>query len=261
MRSYYDMLRLIMTYGTTIRPRGLECKEIGDLQIVIDPMFPFTTFLHRKYDVNYFKKEFCWKLTANKYDTTIQQHAAMWKSVINPDMTYNSQYGQFWFGPSGYNVWDVVTELIRDPHSRKAVIPMFNVSHTAPYVVDTVCTEAVGFRIRNEELHMSVHMRSSDVIFGLGTDIPTFALLYRLVLGLLQPNIPLEDGSITITAMSSHIYSRHYDMAQKILDDPTYDPIEMPYCTCAEAMRIIASRGKKELLTNAGALGRWLVCD
>ena len=258
MKSYLDMLRLIMTYGTTIRPRGLECKEIGDLQIVINPMFPFTTFLHRNYLVDYFKHEMLWKLTANKYDKSIQQYARMWKEIINPDNTYNSNYGQYWFGPSGYNIWDAVSELLRDPESRKAVIPMYNVSHTAPHVVDTVCTEAVGFRVRNNELHMSVHMRSSDAIFGLSTDIPTFACLYRLVLGLLQPNIPLEDGTITITAMSSHIYSRHYDMVAKILEDPTYDSIEMPYCTCAEAMKIIASRGKKEILETTGPLGRWL---
>ena len=254
---YLQMYHDIMTYGTVITPRGLNCREVGDLQLIVDPQYPFMTFLHRNYLVEYFKHEMMWKLTADKYNKSIQKYARMWEDVINPDGTYNSNYGQFFFGP-GYNVFDVVTELIRDPDSRKAVIPMLNVSHTAPHVVDTVCTEAVGFRVRSGKLDCSVHMRSSDVVFGLATDIPTFSFLYRLVLGLLESSMSLVLGTITITAMSSHIYSRHYEMVQKILDDPTYDPIGMPYCSCAEAMKIIASRGKKDVLMNAGPLGRWM---
>ena len=260
MNSYLTLLRQIMKYGVDINPRGLECKEISDFPLTLYPNHPFTTFIHRKYDVSYFKKEMRWKLTANKYDTSIQESATLWKVIINPDHTYNSNYGQYWFGPSGYNIWDVVMELMRDPDSRKAVIPMLNVSHTAPHVVDTVCTEAVGFRIRNGQLAMSVHMRSSDVIWGLGTDIPTFAFLFRLVKGLLS-SMWINDDLITITSMSSHIYSRHYEMVNKILDDPSYEAIEMPYCNCHEAMRIIASRGRKEILQTAGELGEWLICD
>jgi thymidylate synthase len=251
------MLSNIMTNGKTIKPRGLECKEIEDLQLQVDPDYPFMTFKHRKYDVDYFKKEMMWKLGANKYDTSIQNHAKLWKEIINPDGTYNSNYGQFFFGP-GHNIWDVVTELIRDPDSRKAVIPMLNVSHMAPHVIDTVCTESVGFKIRDNKLNCSVHMRSSDVIFGLGTDIPTFAFLYRLVLGLLRSNRSIIKGKITITAMSSHIYSRHYEMVANIFDDSEYIENIMPYCNFPEVMKIIASRGKEEILEESGLLGEWL---
>lgn len=257
--NYLGMLQRIMIAGNTVKPRGLECKEIEDLQLQINPEYPFMTFKHRKYDVSYFKKEMIWKLTANKYDTSIQDHAKLWKQIINPDGTYNSNYGQFFFGP-GHNIWDVVTELIRDPDSRKSVIPMLAIAHMAPHVIDTVCTESVGFKIRLGELNCSVHMRSSDVIFGLGTDIPTFAFLYRLVLGLLSSDMDLSKGTITITAMSSHIYSRHYGMVTKILEDPEYDSVSMPYCNCSEAMKIIASRGRSDILKKSGELGVWL-CD
>ena len=145
----------------------------------------------------------------------------MWKKVINPDETYNSNYGQYWFGEQ-HGIWNVVTELIRDQWSRKAVIPMLKASHMSPQTIDTVCTECVGFKIRpglagKLVLNMSVHMRSSDVIFGLGTDIPTFAFLYRLVFGLLMPHYMIYKGQITVTAMSSHIYDRHFEMAINII--------------------------------------------
>lgn len=265
--NYLKMLQTIMRYGSSICPRGLDCKEVEDLQLVVDPCFPFLTYKMRNYDVSYFKKEMMWKLGANKYDRSIQDHAKLWKQVINPDQTYNSNYGQYWFGEQ-HGIWDVVTELLRDHDSRKAIIPMLNKSHMSPQTVDTVCTECVGFRLRpymdGYKLNMSVHMRSSDVIFGLGTDVPTFSFLYRLVFGIVAEAIQIpmyfSEGRITITSMSSHVYARHYDMVILLLDHGITEYIEesMPRCMPGDAMRIIASRGNPNLLLNAGELGGWL---
>ena len=253
--NYLSLYKQIMHFGQTVYPRGLECKEIEDLQLRIDPDHPFMTFKHRKYSVDYFKAEMLWKLGANKYDTSIQDHAKMWAEVINPDNTYNSQYGQYFFGEQ-MGIWKVIMELMRDRDSRKAIIPMLNDSHLSPQTIDTVCTESVSFRMRNDGLNCSVHMRSSDAIYGLATDIPTFSFLYRLVQGLIDEY--LYRGFIVFTLTSSHIYRRHYKMVNKIIEDPEYNDVSMPYCTRQEAMMIIASRGNKEILKNAGALGVWL---
>ena len=265
IERYLDMLSRVMARGTIIKPRGIEVKEIEDLQLMVDPSWPFMTFEDRKYDVGYFKKEMIWKLGANKYDASIQNHATMWNQIQNPDGTYNSNYGQYWFGEQG-GIWSVVTELIRDQDSRRVVIPMLNASHMSPQTIDTVCTECVGFRLRPCKsglcLNMSIHMRSSDIIYGLGTDIPTFAFLYRLVYGLIKESItlPLVVGTMMITAMSSHIYSKHYVMVNKILENgrSTYHDHKMPFCEYPDALRIIASRGKREILDRSGKLGGWL---
>lgn len=100
-------------------------------------------------------------------------------------------------------------------------------------------------------------MRSSDVIYGLGTDIPTFAFLYRLVMGLIGGVLP---GLITITAMSSHIYAKHYGMVNNIIlkGSSGYKEIPMPYCNTPEALKIIAGRGNGPILRQSGALGEWL---
>jgi thymidylate synthase len=253
--DYLDLYKTIMTKGCYVHPRGQDSREIEDLQLIVDPDKPFMTYKHRKYNVDYFKREMKWKLGANKYDTSIQAHAKMWAQVINPDGTYNSNYGQYWFGQQ-MGIWKVVMELMRDRDSRKAIIPMLNDSHLSPQTVDTVCTESIGFRIRNDLLNCSVHMRSSDAIYGLATDIPTFAFLYRLVKGLLGEYV--FNGNIVLTLSSSHIYSRHYDMVQRIIEDPEYIDTEMPYCKTDDALRIIASRGDESILRQAGRLGNWL---
>lgn len=263
MVVWIDMFRRTMHQGVRVKPRGFEIMEIEDHTIRLSPDAPFMAFDARNINVEYFKQEMLWKLTANKYDESIKRHAKMWESVQNPDGTFNSNYGQFWFGEQN-GFWHVIQELCRDPDSRRAVIPMLAKEHLSPQTTDTVCTESVGFRIRDGALNMSIHMRSSDQIFGLGTDIPTFALLYRLVLGVLRISKPeLEVGVMNITAMSSHIYDRHYLMVGKILHEyndlgkESFKHISMPYCDGNEAMQIIFGRGK--INEACGKLGEWLV--
>lgn len=245
--TWLNMFKDTLLSGDEVCPRGFKIREVRDLQIVVNPEYPFMGFPDRKYDVNYFKKEMLWKLGANRMDDSIKQHAKMWESVQNPDGSFNSNYGHYWFGPQ-MGMWHVVLELIRDKDSRQAVIPMLSHEHMTPETIDKVCTTAVGFHIRNHELYMTVQMRSSDQVFGLGTDIPTFSFLYRLVYALLLESYPgLYIGTLTITAMSSHIYERHFDMVKRIIekDVDEYQEIPMPWIgSSAEAMRIIASRGK-----------------
>lgn len=236
-----------MQFGRIVKPRGQRIREILDAQIEISPLYPFQDFTARKYNYDYFRKEMLWKLGASKFDDSIKQHAKMWASVQNPDGTFNSNYGQFWFGQQ-MGLMKAVMELIRDKDSRRASIPMLTDAHLSPETNDTVCTEAVTFHIRDSKLFLSVHMRSSDQIFGLGTDIPTFSVLYMLALGLLRAVYPgLDVGTIKITAASSHIYEIHWPMVERILkadqNDYVPTPIPEPYSP-GEVMEIIAYRGR-----------------
>lgn len=247
MRSYASLFIRTMQEGVEISPRGSLIKEIRDAQITIDPRWPFQGFKARKYSIPYFKHEMRWKLGANKYDESIKAHAQMWESVQNPDKTFNSNYGQFWFGQQ-MGLMKAVLELIRDPNSRRASIPMLTDAHLSPETTDTVCTEAATLHIRNGLLHMSVHMRSSDQIFGLGTDVPTFSVLMMLAHGLLMEVYPsLQLGRITITAASSHIYERHFKMVDMIVKEhiSDYTSHVLPQISgTAEAMSLIADRSK-----------------
>lgn len=265
--AWINMFSETMTNGGASSPRGIAIKELLDYQLTIRPEYPFMTFHGRKYDVGYFKKEMLWKLSASKYDESIKEHATMWSKVQNPDGTFNSNYGQYWFGEQA-GMWNVICELLRDRDSRRAVIPMLSKEHMTPQTVDTVCTESVGFHIRKNTLYMSVHMRSSDQIFGLGTDIPTFSFLYRLIHAVLVERYPnLEIGTINISAMSSHIYSRHFAMVEQIIAERDVAPHKtyMPFIKSSiEAMSLVASRGEVSRLVlcpgyATGGMARWLL--
>lgn len=248
LEAIQDLMARTLAHGTMISPRGMPILELINPTITINPRFPFQSFVARRYSVDYFKAEMRWKLGASKMDESIKEHAKMWESVQNPDGSFNSNYGQYWFG-SQMGIWKVVMELIRDPHSRRAVIPMLRDDHLSPETTDTVCTESITFLIRDMKLHCIVHMRSSDQIFGLGTDMPTFAVLHMLVWALFKDNHTsgIQLGDLQITAASSHIYKRHWDMARAIIDEDLenvpYNVLPMPV-SAAEAMSIIALRGQ-----------------
>jgi thymidylate synthase len=251
------LLRATMVDGHEIAPRGLVIKEMLNPTLDIHPEFPFQTFRSRNYNIEYFKKEMLWKLGASKFDDSIKAHAKMWESVQNPDGSFNSNYGQYWFGQQ-MGLMKAVLELIRDKDSRRASIPMLTDAHLSPETTDTVCTEAVTFHIRANLLLTTVHMRSSDQIFGLGTDLPTFSVLAHLALGLLRPYYGgLGLGPMTVVAASSHIYSRHFRIVEDILEEDidTCPTIQLPMVnSAAEALAIIAHRGKKQKVPDAWRL-------
>ena len=258
--QFVDLLKKTLYHGDVVKPRGCEITELEDAQIKIYSAYPFMNFLSRKYNIDYFKQEMIWKLRADPFDDSIKQHAKMWESVQNTDGSFNSNYGQYWFGEQ-LGLHKAFNELVADKDTRRATIPMLAAKHIGHGVKDTVCTGHITFRIRNGVLNMSVSMRSSDQIFGLGTDIPTFAVIHRMLLAMLstvyKDNDGLYLGMISITADSSHLYDRHYEMANKIITEEIENPIFMPMMNTAEAFKLAACKGKVD--PSWGEFSKWLV--
>ncbi len=254
-----QILNATMKMGEELTTRGSTFKELESYQLAIFSKYPFMMFPSRKYNIDYFKKEFIWKLTGDPFNDSIKQHAKMWESVQNTNGTFNSNYGQYWFGEQ-LGLHKAFNELIIDRDTRRATIPMLSAKHIGHGVNDSVCTGHITFHIRKgNELNALVSMRSSDQIFGLGTDIPTFAALHRMLLGMLQSIYPeLVLGKIIITADSSHIYSRHYSMVESIIENnETIGLYEMPLIEAAEAFSLAACKGNVD--PSWGEFSKWLV--
>lgn len=258
-QAFRHMFEVTTKMGQELVARGSTFTELEGFQLIVHSKYPFMTFPSRKYKVDYFKKEMIWKLTGDPFNDTIKQHAKMWESVQNTDGSFNSNYGQYWFGEQ-LGLHKAFNELIVDKSTRRAVIPMLSTKHIGHGVNDTVCTGHITFHIRKgNELNALVSMRSSDQIFGLGTDIPTFATIHRMLLAMLQTVYPdLVLGKITITADSSHIYDRHYNMVQTILrQSEDLEEVEMPLMNSAEAFKLAACKGNVD--PSWGEFSAWLV--
>lgn len=227
MKMYKDLQE-----GRLVIPRGLKIKEKEDYRLVLDMEHsPCTNFAARKMNLGYAKAEMWWYLRGDKFDRSIDAKASMWPKLVQGNGSYFSNYGQYIFGEGQFD-W-VVSELCRDPESRRASITLLRPEHMFAANKDVVCTYGINFRIRNDRLNMTVHMRSNDAIFGTTNDVFAFSCLYRMVWAAMKyTNHPtISPGTYTHLVDSLHVYEKHWDMLNKIIDQgmDAYSLTDVPY--------------------------------
>lgn len=232
---FLDIYQRLKNNGKLVSPRGMKVLEVENFSISLPPLCRFSNFKVRKLSVNYIKKEFLWYLKGDKFDTSIVNHAKLWKQFINSDGVINSNYGQYIFwschehGRKSQFEF-VVEELTRDRDSRRAVITILQPYHTViDDLTDVPCTYSLGFRVRDNKLNMSSHMRSQDAIYGLGNDIPAFSFVQEMVYAKLKDTYKdLEMGSHYHVVDSLHVYEKHFQMLDDILSNPEFEDVECP---------------------------------
>ena len=82
---------------------------------------------------------------------------------------------------------------------------------------DFICTNAVTYYIRDDQLHCVVQMRSNDVVFGYKNDFAWQEhILYHLCedLNEYQFRGPLAVGNIHWQVQNLHVYERHFDLVK-----------------------------------------------
>lgn len=218
---FLEILSNVYENGKHVSPRGLLIKEVENAHYVLPPYVRFASFKDRKLSLKYIKREFIWYLKGDRYDTSITEHASMWKGLINEDGGINSNYGQY----INKQFDNVVETLKKDKDSRRASIMILSSEHLLSTTPDYPCTYSLNFRIRENKLNMTVHMRSQDAIFGMGNDAPAFSFVHEMLYAVLKDSYPdLQLGEYHHFADSLHIYERHFSMVTTILGNAVVDP-------------------------------------
>lgn len=217
-----------LNYGHYVEPRGELIIELENYSYELDPYVRFQNFESRKLNLDYIKTEFLWYLKGDRFDSSICDHAKIWKSVINKDGSINSNYGQYIFGK--INQFDIVVNLLKnDKDSRRASIMILDNDHLKSDTNDVPCTYSINFRIRNNKLNMTVHMRSQDAIYGMGNDAPAFSFIHEMMLNALKRYYPdLGYGKYFHSADSFHVYKRHFLMLDKLKSYDYYEIVNCP---------------------------------
>jgi len=114
---------------------------------------------------------------------------------------------------------DQVGECIRllreDPHSRRAVMIIFDPARDFCETKDTPCNNWIHWLIRDGKLNMTVGVRSNDAIWGFsGINMFEWSVLQQMMAHWVGVGI----GTMAYTASSFHLYDYHYEKAQKIVD-------------------------------------------
>jgi thymidylate synthase len=160
-----------------------------------------------------------------------------WLKLANPDNTVNSAYGYLiWKNKShGHPLhaqwchdkedqkmrtpWEWALEsLKRDKDTRQAILRFSLPEHQWFGNKDQTCTMHGNFLIRDDKLHLSVVMRSNDLMKGLVYDMPWFVSLIDRMVEELKSTYPnLTKGTYTHTVHSMHIYERDEEAILKMI--------------------------------------------
>ena len=140
---------------------------------------------------------------------------AAWQYAANDHGEINSNYGRLIFSDIYYRQYDnVLTELLENPDSRRACMiynrPSIWTEFNENGKSDFICTNAVTYYIRNDELQCVVQMRSNDAVFGYKNDYAW----HQYVLTTLAKDLGVKPGYITWQVQNLHVYERHFHLVK-----------------------------------------------
>jgi len=172
---------------------------------------------------DYIQKELEWydSESTNIYDISNEPPKA-WKMTANDHGEINSNYGNLIYNAKHYNqYYNVLSELRGNEDSRRASMvyqrPSIWVDYNDNGKNDFICTNAVTYYIRDDQLHCVVQMRSNDVVFGYKNDYAWQEhILHQLCedINEYQGRAPLTVGNIHWQVQNLHVYERHFDLVK-----------------------------------------------
>lgn len=225
---YRNILRDLMTKGEeTINRKGESLTEL------VDYKFSFSNPLlciaeRRQPSADYLKGELDWYISGSLEVEDAARLSKFWRKCSDDGCTVNSNYGYLLFheeGGAGTSQFEHALRCLQNNlRSKKAVMTLYNPRHA--YISnDNPCTMFVQLHVnKKSELNITVHMRSSDVYFGLPYDVPFFCfVLYAAYRVLVQHDPNLKLGSYTHIAGSLHKYGRNEEKLAAMLEPMDLD--------------------------------------
>jgi thymidylate synthase len=236
--SYKALLTDLMSIDTKENSaRSLLTREIIDGCVEIkNPLNCMYLNKARSSQFRYIAAEFMWYFLGRNDVDFIKEYAKFWLQIQNDDGTVNSSYGNLLFALKnkyGYTQYEwALNSLMLDQNTRQAVMHFNSADHQYFGNKDFVCTMYSNFLIRDNKLRLSVKMRSNDVILGMPTDIAFFTVLQQQMLNHLRASKypELQLGTYTHIVDSVHVYKRHYDLVNRMLEKPFIN-VQMPAVT------------------------------
>ncbi len=230
-QAYYSLVdQTYNGYEYETAPRDMKIREnLFTSFVIVNPRDRLLYVPERKFSLHYLMAEILWYISGCNRTDWISNYSSFWSQISDDGVTANSAYGarifvehdyQEAYDKEGirlnYTQWQYVKdELTRDRDSRRAVIHIRQPQDSALAVKDMPCTLNLQFFIRDQKLHLIVQMRSNDLILGTALDVPAFTFLQEMM----ALELGVELGYYYHTSNSMHIYERHYNMCEDILNN------------------------------------------
>lgn len=207
--GYVDLCERVVRYGTPKDSRVGYVHEMRDFMFTLDGGdtndLPYA--VGRKVTVALAAAEaiqLCCGVGMPDLTEAVSSQIASF--VRDPDGTVHGNYG----ARVDWQLADIIDKLTLNPNDRQAVIQIWNKMSDSrvrrPMPKDIPCTLVIVFSIEDDELFMSVMMRSNDVWLGVPYDVFQFRQMQRTVAYLLGVGV----GQYTHHAVSMHAYERNH---------------------------------------------------
>jgi len=226
--SFKKLYSDIQNKKFVIDKTGIKVVEIIGCKIEgLNPVQSILNFNEiKKTSIQYVEKELNWYLSESLSIIDYVDDIKIWNDVCTKDekKEINSNYGYLIFSEENYNQFNnCKQELIFNPLSRRALMlytrPSMHIDYNRNGMSDFVCTNSVQCFIRNNSLIYFVDQRSCDGIYGFFNDFYWHCYVYnKLYLELKEIYPTLQMGIINFFFGSFHIYDRHFDLLQKIVE-------------------------------------------
>lgn len=246
-RAYHSLIDKMIRHGESASPRGVRTLELVNASLVLrDPTDRVVPDRGRRANVAFGIAE--WYSLMFGIDSIaffsrfIENYADYSTDGDVLDGAYGTRVNYSIVTPHGLSTRQVsqvdaiVDKLRVDKDSRQAVISIYSSDDLTLGTggKNTPCTLTLQFLVRNDELHLIVNMRSSDVFKGLTYDVMVFTFLQEYVARRLD--LPL--GKYIHNAASLHMYDADFKLVERLTRQrwpQTMDPmprIERDSLTC-----------------------------
>ena len=159
----------------------------------------------RNWKLEYAEAEWQWYLSGDpsidKLGELYGKVPPIWERMADSNRKVNSNYGYQWKRKAQIDY--VCAKLKTNPNTRHAAISIYDGKEYDKYKKDTPCTYAIQFTIIDNELCMSVYMRSNDIWYGFCNDQYQFSSLQKMI----ARRLNLKIGWYYHHAHNMHLYN------------------------------------------------------
>jgi len=135
---------------------------------ILDPQDNYISNKQRNWSLKYAEAEWQWYLSGDpnikKLGELYGKIPPIWKRMADEHGNVNSNYGYQWKRKAQIDY--VCAKLKTNKKTRHAAISIYDGKEYDKYKTDTPCTYAIQFTIIDNQLCMSVYMRSNDIWYG-----------------------------------------------------------------------------------------------
>lgn len=218
------ILNKLLTRGSVVPSRNGETRELTMQQITLDQTTdPYLATPGRNASLPAQIAETMWILAGRNDVEWLSNYLPQAPKFSDDGETWRGGYGprlRNWIAPvdEPHNVDQLqhIIDLLKgDPTTRRAVFAIYDPAVDSAPGNDVPCNNWVHFLPRDGVLHAHVAIRSNDAMWGWsGINQFEWSILTQVV----AAYAGLKPGSITFSISSLHLYDRHYDKAQRIVD-------------------------------------------